>query len=211
MDVIPMVTGIVSWAVLFRELAERFIPDPVTVPRFPAPSVLGRGQRWTVALLALWAAYQVGVPLRHFFIPGEVSWTEEGHRFAWHMKLRDKDGEARFFARDPANGETWEINTRRLLRSWQYSKMSTRPYMIHQYVQHLKRRLAVLGRPGIEIRVVAPVSLNGRPPQLMVDPEVDLTQARVGLAPSTWILPLESPAFAAPPGTHRRPVPTEDD
>ena len=24
-------------------------------------------------------------------IPGEVHWTEEGHRFAWHMKLRDKE------------------------------------------------------------------------------------------------------------------------
>ena len=34
--------------------------------------------------------------LRHWLYPGNVSWTEEGHRYAWHMKLRDKDCTATF-------------------------------------------------------------------------------------------------------------------
>jgi hypothetical protein len=41
-------------------------------------------------LLAAWLVLQIVLPLRHLMIPGEVSWTEEGHRFSWHMKLRDK-------------------------------------------------------------------------------------------------------------------------
>jgi len=32
------------------------------------------------------------VPLRHLLYPGYVSWNEQGHRFAWQMKLRDKEG-----------------------------------------------------------------------------------------------------------------------
>ena len=31
--------------------------------------------------------------------PGDVAWTEEGHRFAWHMRLKDKVGAARFLVR----------------------------------------------------------------------------------------------------------------
>lgn len=33
---------------------------------------------------------QLVLPIRHFFIPGNVLWTEEGHRYAWRMKLRAK-------------------------------------------------------------------------------------------------------------------------
>ena len=38
----------------------------------------------------LWVGLQCVLPLRHYLIPGNVSWTEEGHRFSWRMKLRDK-------------------------------------------------------------------------------------------------------------------------
>ena len=47
-------------------------------------------QKLTAGLLAVWVAFQVLVPFRHLLYPGNVSWTEEGHRFAWHMKLRSK-------------------------------------------------------------------------------------------------------------------------
>jgi len=37
------------------------------------------------------------------------------------------------------------------------------------------------------------VSLNGREPQLLVDPNVDLAKEEVGLLPARWILPLTTP------------------
>ncbi len=43
-----------------------------------------------VAFMLLWLAVQVLVPLRHFAIPGDANWTEEGQRFAWRMMLRAK-------------------------------------------------------------------------------------------------------------------------
>ncbi len=43
-----------------------------------------------VALIGLWLAVQAVVPLRHFFIPGNVNWTCEGDRFSWRMKATNK-------------------------------------------------------------------------------------------------------------------------
>jgi vitamin K-dependent gamma-carboxylase len=41
---------------------------------------------------------QLLVSLCHFSYPGNVSWTQEGHRFAWHMMLRITKGVATFYA-----------------------------------------------------------------------------------------------------------------
>ena len=34
----------------------------------------------------------VMLPFRHHFYPGDVAWTEEGHRYSWRMMLRSKNG-----------------------------------------------------------------------------------------------------------------------
>ncbi len=61
-----------------------------TVEEPPAPPVIGRREKITAAVLGVFVTFQLLFPLRHFLYPGNVSWTEEGHRFAWHMKLRIK-------------------------------------------------------------------------------------------------------------------------
>ena len=57
----------------------------------PASAVASRGADAGLALLHLYVLAQLLVPLRHWLYPGTVSWTEEGHRFSWHMKLRAQD------------------------------------------------------------------------------------------------------------------------
>ena len=60
----------------------------------PAPAAargrLSTRQRVIVGLLAAWVGVQVLLPFRHWLYPGDVNWTEEGHKFSWHMKLRSK-------------------------------------------------------------------------------------------------------------------------
>lgn len=58
-------------------------------------------------LLAGWVVVQVLVPLRHFVIPGNVHWTNEGGRFAWHMLLRDRRAEKASVVTDTATGQLW--------------------------------------------------------------------------------------------------------
>ena len=135
---------------------------------------------------------QIAIPLRHHFYPGEVSWTEEGHNFSWHMKLRDKESSyIAFYAIDPTTGEIWEINTSNDLTDRQYEKMSTRPDMILLYAHHIADELRQEGYDQIEIRVAAYTLLNNREPQLLIDPSVDLAAQTRTLLPKTWILPLK--------------------
>ena len=142
-----------------------------------------------VAYLAL----QIFLPLRHFLYPGNVHWTEEGHRFAWHMKLRQKRAEAYFYATDPSTGETWQVDHREYLSTAQSERVGRWPDMSLQFAHFLADELKKQGYEQIEIRVQAQASLNGREYQYLIDPEVDLSQESRNLWPAAWILPLEKP------------------
>jgi vitamin K-dependent gamma-carboxylase len=139
-------------------------------------------------------ALQVLMPLRHFVIPGNVSWTEEGHRWAWHMKLRDKEAEARFEVAD-ANDARAIVDPSAYLTDWQYEEMSTRPDMIVQFARHVRADYARRGLGEVAVRGEVFASLNGREFQLMLDPEVDLASLeRQGvLGHADWIVPLHTP------------------
>lgn len=156
-----------------------------------------RVSRATRAALAAWLAFQVAVPLRHFLHPGEVSWTEEGHRFSWHMKLRSKVAKATFVVTDPLTQERLLVDPRAELEEWQARKMAGRPDMILQYAHHLAVRFALTGPGGILLRPIVRAevhcSLNGRDPQPLVDPDVDLAAVRRSLRSAAWIVPLREP------------------
>ena len=155
-------------------------------------SRLKPAQRLTTALLGAYIAIQILVPLRHWLYPGNVSWTEEGHNFSWHMKLRDKKPSIRFQITDPKTPATWTPELHEYLTSMQIRKMGTRPDMILLTAHHLAERAREDGHGDVEVRVQARASLNGRLPQLIIDPNVDLAaQTRTAFAHSPWILPLQ--------------------
>jgi hypothetical protein len=129
--------------------------------------------------------------LRHWLYPGNVAWTEQGHRFAWHMMLRHK--EIKTFSMsltDPRTGARREIDPREYLTPRQALHMSRHPDMILQFAHHVadleQARTGV--RPVVNARVLA--SLNARPYQELIDPTVDLAAQPDTLAPAHWIVPL---------------------
>lgn len=133
-------------------------------------------------LALVWLLLQVVVPLRHLVIPGPVAWTEEGHRYSWRMKLRSKQVTSlRIAAGEQMVSPHFYLNT------FQMKKMGSRPQLIAQFARHLSSQY-----PGQPIRFFAKVSLNGRPPQLLVDPTLDLATAEVpwALGHAEWINPL---------------------
>ena len=142
--------------------------------------------RW--ALLGIYVAIQLLVPLRHHLYPGDVAWTEEGHRFAWRMRLRDKAGDASFRVRLAGGTTEFAVDGSADLREWQIRVMANRPDMILQYAHHLRDRLGdELGR-AVEVRVESLVSLNGRPYRALIDPTIDLAAEPRTLAHSDWIM-----------------------
>ena len=161
------------------------------------PPVLNREKPQPVlaSLVCLWLLSQALIPLRPYFIPRDVAWTEEGHRFSWRMKLRDKEGRVQFTLVDPETGKRRKIKKSIYLTRKQNRVMTMRADMILQFAHHLRDEWAAKhnGR-WPEIYADSWASLNGRPLMPMIDPTVDLSQAKwplFGSAP--WITDFDDP------------------
>jgi hypothetical protein len=152
-----------------------------------------RSKSAPLIFVGVYLLVQLLLPLRHWLYSSDVNWSEEGHRFSWRMKLRDKSGMMRIFITDRAGGLTWEITPAVDLSARQIHEMSTRPDMVLQYVHFLAERYGAGGRLRPMIRVEQQVSLNGRPYQHLIDPTLDLAAVEPSFAPADWILPLNAP------------------
>lgn len=159
----------------------------------PAKAETNAHRRVVWSLLIAWGLFQTLVPLRHYLIPGNVHWREEGHRYSWHMKLRDKDGEIRFTVTNPDTGEIDRIDPEDRLKSWQVRKVATRPYMIRRYARDLAAEKRALGWTDVVVHARAMVSLNNRADQMLIDPTVDLSRVPYNYWRAEWILDLKIP------------------
>jgi vitamin K-dependent gamma-carboxylase len=144
-----------------------------------------------VGFLLVWIAVQVALPLRHLLFPGQVNWTEEGHRMSWRMMLRAKSAQVEFLVEDKATAERWRVSPYRYLTPKQVVAVASRPDMCWQFVQILKREHLEKGQE-VRIYAVGQASLNGRPYQRLYDPTVDLAaEPWSRTKASAWIVPLE--------------------
>lgn len=119
----------------------------------------------------LFFAVQILLPLRHYALPGNVFWTEEGHRLSWRMMLRSKGGSATFSIIKP-DGIRIQRDAHRDMTSKQYRTMATHPDMIWQYVQFLKKEY-----PDSEIYASVLVSLNFRKSRPLIVPNYNMAKA----------------------------------
>ena len=216
--------GIFPWFMIAATLVffapdwpRRLWPTARRVPysRCESPHRLSIRQQIIIALLGLYLTVQALLPLRHFLYPGNVDWTEEGSRFAWRMMLRSKPVGVRFYSTDPAGNRTEVIDPRPYLTHRQLRKMGHDPEMILQLSHFLARELKQhYGNREIEIRVVVLASLNGRKPQLLIDPKTNLAAEPRIFGPKPWIMPLVEPfrdnPWNDPPSQWRIPRSSDD-
>lgn len=147
----------------------------------------------TTSLLVLFVMWQSVFPFRHFVYPGNSHWDEYTHHFAWHMLLRAKKCGLRLYATIPETGQTGTIDLRTYVTSRQLGVITRDPRMIHQLANYVADDLDEKGVSNVEVRALALISLNGRKPQLVIDPEFDLTSVPVNNNYPTYILPLQEP------------------
>lgn len=147
-------------------------------------------RRWVLAALALYATIQILVPLRHYVYPGRSDWTEEGHRFAWHMMVRAKSGMSLFTVEDMDTGKKWRENALDYMPRRAYGDMIGKPDMILEFAHHLGAISRENGHENVEVRCVCRVSLNGRPRQPIVDPGRNLLALERSVSHYEWIVPL---------------------
>ena len=119
---------------------------------------------------------QLLLPLRHYLIKGDVLWTEEGHRLSWRMMLRSRAGSTDFKIINKQTGGLVFYNISTELTQKQIAGMSTRPDMIWQMAQRIKKTFLA---QGIDVAVYANtrVSVNNGPYNLLIDPDTDLAAA----------------------------------
>lgn len=142
------------------------------------------------AVLMLFVAYNVVMPMRHWAYEGDPSWTEEGHRYAWHMKLRHKSADVTFTVVE-AGEEPYEWDLDDELTNRQIGKMSVRPDMIQQYARHIQDVVEADSGGPVQVYVNATASLNFRPEQPFIDPTVDLASEPYTILPKDWIIPMQ--------------------
>lgn len=164
-----------------------------------APRLTFQTNKLLTLSLGVFILWQVLWPLRHNLIPGNVNWTEEGHKFSWHMKLRDKNSKGNIYVKDLETGKEWKINTSKYLTKRQRIKMQNRPDMVFQFAQYLDRVHKRKGYKDVAVRAEVYSCLNGRKRQLMIDPNVDLTSFEKHSFPAPWINKLHYPLYQTSP------------
>jgi hypothetical protein len=136
--------------------------------------------------LAVYAIVQLGLPFRSYFLKEPSAWSGRGFNLAWRVMIAEKTGFAEFYACDPATGRRWKLRT--CLTPRQEVMMAQDPYLIRELARRLAKDLRTQGHAGIQIRVNALATLNGRPSQRLIDSNVDLA----GPVSSGWILALNN-------------------
>ena len=177
----------------FLSPGEQVSVPPQTIAETSSYPPSFASQKLVVRLLVAYFAFQLVFPLRHYLYPGDVNWTEEGHNFAWHMKLRTKSGEAIFTVTHPESGQTWTVKPEDYLKPHQLTNAITKPDLLVLFGHYLAEEKKREGYENVEVRAHVMVSLNGRNPQLLIDPNVDLAKEEVSLLPARWIVPLTTP------------------
>lgn len=176
----------------FLRLASR-LPEGET----SAPADNHRRAPAVLVALALFAAVQLALPLRHFAYPGNVRWNEEGYRFAWRVMLSEKVGFVQYRVQDPRSGRSWLVEPGDYLTPLQVERMSFQPDMIQQTARIIAEDFEERGHSDVVVNADAFVAFNGRPNARLIAADVDLASVRPGWAPKSWVLPHEPDAAAA--------------
>ena len=128
---------------------------------------------------------QIILPLRHHFIKGDVLFTEEGHRLAWRMMLRERKGTLNIKVVDKKTGLTDYHNYASELTPKQVKLLSNSPDIIWQYCQKLKKE----AKKPISIFVECSVSINRRPYYKLIDEKTDMATAKFDyFKHNEWVL-----------------------
>ena len=141
-----------------------------------------------VSVFFIW---QVLIPLRSFSYPGELFWTEQGYRFSWRVMLIEKAGYTTFKIVDNSSGNSELVDNSLYLTKFQEKQMSFQPDMIIEYAHYIGDTYKKKGFKDVSVYAESYVTLNGRPSQRFVDPEVDLYNEKINFKNKKWILPFK--------------------
>lgn len=170
------------------------LDDPVVEPAGDCSlAIRSMRHQLMVGLISIYVMWQLLFPFRYLLYPANPSWTEEGQQFAWRMMLRKKEVFCRMYATDGPTGRVAAVPLDRFMSYRQLHELVTSPGQLVACAPFFAEQALRIGFSDIEIRAVVITSLNGRKPQLQIDPELDLLTLDRSIWPQSGIPPLTEP------------------
>ena len=165
---------------LFLKKKPYYDAGEVIIPNYKTPFLI---------VFGIYFIVQIGLPLRHWFFKDNVLWTEEGHRMSWRMMLRSKSGSTSFKVVDAKTNREIPIQMHKFLSKKQLRTVSSKPDVIWQFAQRLKKTFAEQNQE-VKVYAISYVRVNGRELKQLIDPDVDLANVKwEHFKHSDWILP----------------------
>lgn len=131
---------------------------------------------------------QLALPIRHYFVKGDVTWTEEGHRLSWRMMLRMRTGHTEYRVIDKHSGQAEIYDYRKKLTTKQCYFVQSKPDGIWQMAHFIKHEYALNGK-DVSVFVDCMVAINGENYKRFIDPEIDISEAKWDyFSHNDWIL-----------------------
>ena len=118
---------------------------------------------------------QLLLPLRHYFIKGDVLWTEEGHRLSWRVMLRERTGKLNIKIVDNITKKESFYDYHKKLTYIQAKQLAVCPDLLWQYCQRIKKEY---NEKDISIYIDCKNSINDKPAQILIDPSCDMAKAK---------------------------------
>jgi len=166
---------------LFMKRKEFYTSSEVIIPSY---------KKLLISSFLIWFIIQLVLPIRHWFIHGDVLWTEEGHRLSWRMMLRGRSGTTNYYIvdRNDPSAKRERIDKKKYLSKKQIRLASTKPDAIWQFAQRLKKEYDAQGK-HISVFVNSKVSVNKKKRKVLIDPNIDLTSVDWNyFTTNSWIL-----------------------
>ena len=150
--------------------------------------ILGWRKYPLVLFLVAFVLIQITVPLRCFLSSRDPSWIEKGHKFAWHMMLRNINGKVKFYSVDTETRHAEVVVLSNYISQSQYRYVKTKPPLLKQLATHIADEIQQSDQRTVEIYALALASLNGREPEYLIDPTVPLNEQAQQNDDDAWML-----------------------
>lgn len=174
--------GIGSLSIFMLILTLILFPPERIIKRFKFKQVsdnfiIAKSKKNSIALaLAFFLFINMLIPLRHVISGNNVNWTEKGHRFSWRLMTRTKlRSKSTFYVSSDRLKTPKAINPQNHLTGRQYRKMSAETDLVLAFGHYLGRMYEKKGHENVKVTAEVLTRLNGRKPQFLIDPDLDLT------------------------------------
>ena len=181
-----------------RRVLSIFRAETALVSTADAKPPSQRRQLVVLSLVTMYLTVQILLPLSPFLFPGGSEWTYMQHRFSWRMMLRYQSTHGNFYVTDPNTNSTYRVDPLQFLTPSQGARIYWQPDMVLQFAHYLATVMPRAGPKPLKVEARVFVSINGRRPELFVDPNVDLAAESRGWLRPHWLLATHEPL--PPPG-----------